>query len=234
MLNNSFAKIEDKLRALRGIKPDKNWKTDTRAFLIGSDYRQSSFQTKVRFASIASIMVVFLLGSTSILAATSLPGEFFYPVKRTVEKIQLNLSQNGQKLSLQQNLAEKRILELTKIVHQNSQSSKQAISEVENSISAIKNQVSNEQDKIASLVESGENTEQIKTSLTQLVPEIEARQVQLEQIEKTLSVQEQTRIQTIISNLEDIKSEITTVVTEPEVKDIELQEKPQSLSPSNN
>ena len=223
MANNDFKKIEKKLLLLQQMKPNQSWKRDTRALLLTSaaEPRSNSGQGW-RFALAGFTVILLLSGFTSLVAANSLPGDLFYPLKRTFEQARLNLAGQDQQLALRTDLTEKRITELRQVVEQNSTQSNQAILEVENSVSAINSKVTQERARLQSLQEVGQSPAAVKQSLAELVPTIEEKQVQLQKIEPTLSTEGQAQVQTIITQLEEIRSSINKAL-QPDVKGIQDQ-----------
>ncbi|MDP2932767.1 MAG: DUF5667 domain-containing protein, partial [bacterium] len=75
------------------------------------------------FAFVTLIAILGLLNTTAVAAQNSLPGETLYPIKRTVEKIQLTLTINEvKKTEVRIQHAENRLTEAQAIVEQNNPS----------------------------------------------------------------------------------------------------------------
>lgn len=173
-----------------------------------------------RFAFAGLAVIALLISFTSIAAANSLPGEIFYPIKRSYEKIKIAFVRNESELVVQRKLVDKRVDELVKVVEDNQTQSTQAIAEVEHSVDEINHTVELQRTKVEQMEQKGENSAEIKENLASLVPAIEQKQTQLSQIETSLPQESQEKVSSIIGRLEDLKLAITATI-EPQVKGVE-------------
>lgn len=118
-------KLIEKLKELKEIKPNRDW-----VFLVKKELFKEELEHKLDWASIftffprhklafATLTVIFVLVGVFGWAQNSLPGEFFYPVKKVVEKAQINLSAQSQRSKLQLELANKRLSDIAKIIETN-------------------------------------------------------------------------------------------------------------------
>ncbi len=124
------------------VKPDAEWQADNREILLS----QINAQTRLDFAKnkfkllpnlfqrkfamsvlkpMVSLMIilVFVFGAwTASVSATqkSLPGDLFYNIKLTTERVQVNLTLNDEKrANLEIAFAQRRLEEIEKIIEQN-------------------------------------------------------------------------------------------------------------------
>lgn len=126
-----------KIRALRKIKPDTSWLVSQRSFLL-SEISRNEKQEKQRKAFLVfpifnfsrvfkpafalALGIIILISSLATIGAisaaqNSLPGDFLYPVKTTLEKTQYTLtasSENRTKLSIK--FATQRMDEFTQLI----------------------------------------------------------------------------------------------------------------------
>lgn len=223
MNNENFSTIEKKLKSLRSVKPERFWKDEVRALLVDHPAKRNLFvQTFAWKAALSLVcLITFLLGTTGILAAQSLPGEPLYGIKRAYEKVRLAFAKNNEILTLNGNYASKRIHELKQLAKDNNQHSTLALTEVQASVSEIKTRVDIEKKKFVALKQIGQNPAEVKENLTNLVPAIEEKQQELQDLATQLPAERQVSVARIISNLEEIKSNIQEVTIDPEVKGIE-------------
>lgn len=221
MPTENFSKIEKKLLVLGKISPNKSWKHESRALLMSEFSKPKKEQSNSwRFAFAGLAVIALLISFTSIAAANSLPGEIFYPIKRSYEKIKIAFVRNESELVVQRKLVDKRVDELVKVVEDNQTQSTQAIAEVEHSVDEINHTVELQRTKVEQMEQKGENSAEIKENLASLVPAIEQKQTQLSQIETSLPQESQEKVSSIIGRLEDLKLAITATI-EPQVKGVE-------------
>lgn len=201
---------KDLLKQLKTLKsevrPHQEWKASTRELLLNQINAQTQrVTTRERFSSFSSVfqssqmvlrplfvlvMVVGvgILSYTASVSATknSLPGDLFYPVKLTSERVQVNFAQNREeKASLEISFARRRLEELKKIKEvqgdtditiplqkfQESMTQAQTHLEqikLENVDSAIKlaNSLSDETDEFVTILEEEDDAPQAKSEET--------------------------------------------------------------------
>jgi len=128
-----------KIQELRDIRPRQDWVVLTKKQILGSEpsYREKFsailevfplsaealakagrllFQPKLAFAT---LIILGVLISSFSFAQNSLPGDFFYPLKKMTEKTQAIFASQEQKPKLQLELVNKRLEELNKIAETN-------------------------------------------------------------------------------------------------------------------
>ena len=97
------------------------------------------------FAGVLAVMAFWLVGSTAAAAQNSLPGQTLYPVKRTVEKIQLTLTVNEvKKTEIRIKHAENRLTEAKTIVDTSSSTDEKIIEQTLNDLKDATTKVSSE------------------------------------------------------------------------------------------
>lgn len=209
-----FTTIEQKLHKMREIKPERAFVQETRSLLLDGQSlnRRHLGPLKSAVFSLASLSTILVF--TGFASASSLPGEALYPIKRSIEKIQLAFTNKDSQIVLRDNITEKRIDELKKLAEKSNENSKVAISEVSTSINEIKQQMSK-------MRTENENVTQTKNSFQELVPKIEEKQATLAQIEAVISVENKPEVVRIIKELEEIKQTIESVTKEPEIEEFQ-------------
>jgi hypothetical protein len=227
MSNESFESVENKLKLLKTLVPDSVWKSETKTLLLTRDPRRDLL-VWVRPALISGLIFSFLVVSTGVLAAGSLPGEPLYPLKRALETVGSAFTKSEKRLIRQEYLTNKRIQELTAVIERNEHSSSEALLQVETSVNEIKVMVSSEQKKLTELAEKGEDVTELKETLANFVPTLEQKQEQLENIEPTLSQENQVRVGTVIDSLEEIKVTIKKVTLTPSVEGVDARPEEES------
>ena len=228
----NFNDIEKKLSLFKSLKPNPSWQAQTRQLLVGE--KQSDLVLfSWRKAVLTFAVVIFLTVGSGVLAAESLPGEPFYPIKRAFERARLFLTNKEGQFVISQQLVDARISELKQIVVENDQATNKALVEVESSVAEIKVQVEAQQRKIEVLQREGKDVTEIKESLANFVPAIEAKQEQLKTIEPTLPAERQEQLASVIVNLEAIKLDIRKITLEADPdKDPQDGEIPQVPDPN--
>ncbi|MBI2625231.1 MAG: hypothetical protein HYW70_02780 [Candidatus Nealsonbacteria bacterium] len=119
-----------KIRLLKQVNPREDWVLLTKSRILSQEEFSPSTSLRVNWldilmlrwkpvvvAPILTVLVVF--GLTFTLAKSSLPGDFFYPVKRMSENTQVNLSSEKDKPKVHLELANKRLEELNVIAEGN-------------------------------------------------------------------------------------------------------------------
>lgn len=100
---------------------------------------------KMVFAGVLSIAVLWLVNSTAVAASNSLPGQTLYPVKRTVEKIQLTLTVDSvKKTEVRIKHAENRLVEAKTIIDNHSSTDEKIIEQTLNELKDATAQVGDE------------------------------------------------------------------------------------------
>lgn len=213
MENKEAVTIEQNLQLLRSLKPDPYWQGSLKSLLLKKNAggkRSSWFLTFRWQVSIAlALLLVFLTGGTSVFAQGSVPGDLLYPVKRGMEDFRLVFAGSEDRFIIQQELAEKRIAELKEItLSHRYQATQPAITEVEASVSKFSQGLAVISTKYQTLKEGGKNTAPIKETLEQLVPTIEKKQAELEQIEESLPEPARAKVGEIRNSLEDLATQV--------------------------
>jgi len=123
--------LEDKIKLLKQIKPDKEWKESTRAFLLSEirgeeriladrAERVNRFWIPMRLFRFRPVMAAALVLIFTIVGCAyglniskrSLPGDMFWNVKVSLEKAQVTFSSPEGKVKLETEFAGKRLEEL--------------------------------------------------------------------------------------------------------------------------
>ncbi|HEX7456166.1 MAG TPA: DUF5667 domain-containing protein [Candidatus Nanoarchaeia archaeon] len=213
MENENFEQIEQKLKHLAAIKPNQNWAANLKSALLTKATETKkpslSYSLVLKLAAATAFILVFLVSGTIIYAQNSLPGDILYPIKRGYENIRLVFTNEENRFNEQQKLAEKRIDELKKVVlERNEKSSDFAIKEVRSSVQEIKDEVNVARKEYYSLKEAGKDTTTVEKSLSSLVPVLEEKQNDLNQIEDALSEPKQPQIRQLKDTLGDLQQKI--------------------------
>ncbi len=119
-------KIIAQIKALRQIKPDKQWVCLTKSRVLGAEalaekqslaalFNNLLFQYRM---ALASLIVIGLAGGTFIFAQGALPGDALYSVKLAAEKGLATLANKDQRPAANLQLAEKRLEELNAVSQQ--------------------------------------------------------------------------------------------------------------------
>lgn len=118
-------KLIQKIKELREIKPSQDWVVRVKKEIFSREPEHKinwlsvfTFVPRHKLA-FATLTVIFVLVGVFGWAQSSLPGEFFYPVKKVVERAQINLSAQTERPKLQLELANKRLSDIAKIVDTN-------------------------------------------------------------------------------------------------------------------
>jgi len=126
--------LEDKIKLLKQIKPDKEWKESTRAFLLSEirgeeriladrAERVNRFWIPMRLFRFRPVMAAALVLIFTIVGCAyglniskrSLPGDMFWNVKVSLEKAQTTFSSGEAKVKLETEFAGKRLEELKEV-----------------------------------------------------------------------------------------------------------------------
>lgn len=106
------------LKELRQIKPSQDWVVLTKRQILSEEAESPIlvFQWKMAFAPvILTLMIIGLFG----FANNTVPGDFFFPLKKVTESAQVSFSSAAEQPKAQLKLANKRLEELTKIAETN-------------------------------------------------------------------------------------------------------------------
>ena len=124
---SEWAPLIGKIRELRQIKPRKDWVVLTKKEILGEEPEvkwstiletlpRLIFGQKFALAGVVSFVILFGL---FLSAQSSLPGDLLYPIKKITEKSRAVFVSEEEKPTVQLELANKRLEELTKIAEQN-------------------------------------------------------------------------------------------------------------------
>lgn len=161
---------------------------------------------KTAFAGILAVLMLWLVNSTAIAAQHSLPGQTLYPVKRTVEKIQLTLTLNDiKKTEIRIKHAETRLDEAKTIVDTSSSTDERIIEQTLNDLKSATAQVAGESSDNTNLLQK---VVELTDKQESLLPDIQnkvtgdAKKV----ADEALSTAKETRF-TAEKNLEELKNQ---------------------------
>lgn len=118
----------NRIKELKQIEPRKYWVFLTKSQILGTEsfdrervsvisvLRRLVFQPRMAYAS---LIILGLFISVFSFAQSSLPGEFFFPLKKITEKSQTMFISKAEKPKFQLELTNRRLEELTKIAQEN-------------------------------------------------------------------------------------------------------------------
>ncbi|MBI2042642.1 MAG: hypothetical protein HYT21_02790 [Candidatus Nealsonbacteria bacterium] len=113
------------LKCLKEIKPRKDWVVLTKSRILAQEQTReaeemasvfSVFRYKLAFAPILSVVLVIGLFG---FAQGTMPGDFFFSIKKATETVQVGFSSEMEKPKVQLQLANKRLAELSQIAESN-------------------------------------------------------------------------------------------------------------------
>ncbi len=125
--------LENKIKLLRQIKPENEWKKSTRAFLLSeiqsADLEQSTEQVRnrlwipvklFRFRPVmaTALVLIFTIVGCAYgfnISKRSLPGDMFWSVKVSLEKAQVTFSSLEEKVKLGTEFAGRRLEEMEEV-----------------------------------------------------------------------------------------------------------------------
>jgi len=220
--------IEKQVRKLRQIKPNPVWKAGLRTIAIKkvSPSRGSlPIFWRGKIFAVGSLVLLFFFG-TGVVASSSLPGDSLYPFKRRFEEMQLSALGNRSNLEVQQELTQRRVADLTKVVQMQKDQVQEAISEVRASVKQVREQIADAKAQYQSLTQTGQDTTQVKRTLIELKPALNESQEQLSSIQIVLAGTEQKEVTSLIDSLKEIEKEVEEVTLE------EIQPLPNTNSPT--
>lgn len=161
----------NKIKVLKQIKPDKEWKESTRAFLLSECRETDLAPEQVRYGAsaeqrlwipvklfrfkpvmAAALVVIFIIVGSAYslnISKRSLPGDMFWNLKVSLEKAQVTFSSLEGKVKLETEFAGKRLEEL-KIVslEEKPKAVAQAIENFKIHISEVKEGLKNLEEKV--------------------------------------------------------------------------------------
>jgi len=112
-----------KIQELKNIQPRKEWVVLTKSRILGEDRAPETFlpgfvfrffQNKLALASVSTVLSVLILFGVFTISQSALPGDLLYPVKKTVERIQLAFVPEEEKPVRQLQLVTNRLEELAR------------------------------------------------------------------------------------------------------------------------
>jgi hypothetical protein len=219
MENKEVVTIEQTLAQLRSLKPDPYWQDSLRTLIVKEAVPKRTGGVLTfhwQPALIVALLLVLLAGETAVLTQESFPGDLLYPVKRNLEEFRLVFAGQDDKLLLQQNLTERRVAELKQIVQTRRYKSAQpAIAEVEASVARVSEQVSTISTRYQTLQQEGKDTTLLRQNLEQLVPVIEQKQVELQQIEQSLPEEAKPNLIKVQQSLQDLETQAKNILELP-------------------
>ncbi|MCH7541517.1 hypothetical protein IH981_01935 [Patescibacteria group bacterium] len=133
-------KIINKLQTLRQVNPSQDFIGRFKTNLVYAlSPRQSQRAPLLAARAVAfTILFIFFISSGTIYASqNSLPGQFLYPVKKTLEAVQIRLTADPQeRANLQIQLTDKRLAEIQKLSKKQSSGLEKATTEYEKAVGA--------------------------------------------------------------------------------------------------
>lgn len=190
-----------KIKKLREIEPRKDWVLSLREKFIYKE-EKSSFVFVLKPA--LSLVVLLLLTSSLVLAKTSLPGDFLYPLKTTSEKIILTLTPEEEKPKLQLEITKTRLEELREIAKENKvEKLVPALSETKKTLPVASNTIKE--------VLKKEDVQKAK-EIVKKVKEIEEKTEEIKSLGVVIGEDEELR---------ETATELKKILVENEIKDLE-------------
>ena len=122
------------------------------------------------FAVVTVVVIIGLINTTAVAAKNSLPGQTLYPVKRTVEKIELVLTVNDEKKTEKKiKHAENRLYEAQQIVEQNITAENETLTEEESK--AVEETIAELVESTEEIANESENNKELLEQVVQLTDE---------------------------------------------------------------
>ncbi|MCL5436092.1 MAG: DUF5667 domain-containing protein [Patescibacteria group bacterium] len=161
---------------------------------------------KTAFAGIMAVMMLWMVNSAAVAASNSLPGQTLYPVKRTVERIQLTLTLDDvKKTEIRIKHAETRLNEAKTIVDTSSSTNEKIIEQALNDLKSATTQVADESsdntDLLQKVVELTDKQENLLPAIQDKVTG-DAKKI----ADEALSTAKETKT-TAEKNLEELKNQ---------------------------
>ena len=189
------------LKALRDIKPNKDWVVFARKEIIGEEKPRYQFFLKPAFA--LSILGIFILSSFA-LAQNSLPGDTLYPLKKITERARLSLASQNEKPKIQLELTAERLRELKQIAKENK------IGKLKPAIAEVNQTIPETAKTIQKIVKEKQNIKNVR----EIVKKVD-------EIEKTKKEVQALGIVVGDDSLEKSSQELRKELVEEELKDLE-------------
>ena len=111
-----------KIRELKQIQPRKDWVVLTKKQILGEEEAQPGWRFVFSFSfrklawqsALGLVVLVFLSSGVLATSKNSLPGDFLYPVKKTVENVKTKFTAEEEKSIRQLELVNNRLEDLAK------------------------------------------------------------------------------------------------------------------------
>ena len=131
-------KIINKLSHLRQVGPGQDFINRVKTNLIYSLIPQQTKKTPIfnlRLAAMTLVFIFFVSGGTVFASGNSLPGDFLYSVKKTLESVQIRLASDPEdKANLRLQLIDERLTELQELSQKQSKALENASIEYEEAV----------------------------------------------------------------------------------------------------
>jgi len=120
------SELISKLTQLKEIKPSRQWADLVLSQILSTEGKRAivrrprpvltdfSFLLRYRVA-IVSLLLVFVMGSSLVLAQNSLPGSYLYPVKLATQNLRIYIAPNKYKPLLKVQIAQERLRDLAQV-----------------------------------------------------------------------------------------------------------------------
>jgi hypothetical protein len=117
------SQLISKLQQLKTIEPSPNWVSFAKKRILGEEEKKQSWLASLMFFNLKpaylALGILFILFGLFGVSRSSLPGDFFYPVKKIAEKGQAIFVSEQQKTEFSLNSVSKRLEEVNKIAQTN-------------------------------------------------------------------------------------------------------------------
>jgi hypothetical protein len=189
-----------KIRELRQIKPKKEWVVLVKKEILGEEPKikwnsiLDIFSYKPVLAGVVSVLIFFGL---FVSAQNSLPGDLLYPIKKITERTRLIFVSEDKKPTVQLELANKRLEELSKIAQKN---------QVEKLAPAI-------EEYQASMAEAAKNLKKVTNEIVQKNQQLEKTKAK---IESSLGVK--------IDETEDLENTVSNRIAEAKTAEAQIKD----------
>ena len=191
-----------KIKELRNVKPSQDWVVFTRNRILAEEktgYQEqdasvfSVFRYKLALAPLLGVFVVIGLFG---FAQSTIPGDFFFSVKKMTETVQIGLTSIAEKPKVQLQLANKRLEELSFIAENNQvenlapaiEEFQASVTEAARNLAAIENVTSSDQIVLKELMEESrklsEGKERVENVLGTKIGDTEELNIALGSLEK--------------------------------------------------
>ncbi len=173
-------KIINKLASLCQVKPSQDFIARVENNLVNYLPSLSPVQPQKTpmfafRAAILTLVFVFLISAGTVYASqNSLPGQFLYPVKKTLEAVRIRLASDPDKTNLQIQLIDKRLGEIQKLSERQAIDLEKAAAEYEKAVSTAlenaKNSAVNKEELLNKLEEKFNQHAQVLEEVAQQAP----------------------------------------------------------------